>query len=195
MKGFSGIADVDLKILENLEDKDLFQACSVNKELFRICNKEPTFWKNRFVKKYGLHASEYKPADRSWKNHYMQTFLHLQKYQSNPIKFLDNIIWRGNVENSFYVDRKAETYTPISKAPEKIQTNFWLLDLGNFRVLNFTDEYYNTYSHITPAEFLPKVPSEPPFVLINGFREDPTEPGSYYPRYQSVSVLSVMERL
>ena len=117
MKGFSGIADIDLKILENLEDKDLFQVCSVNKELFRICNKEPSFWKNRFVKKYGVPASEYKPADRSWKNHYMQVFLYLQKYKSNPIKFLDSIIWGGNIENSLYIDRDKNIYTQLSQAP------------------------------------------------------------------------------
>ena len=179
---FTGIADVDLKILENLEDKDLFQACSVNKELFRICNKEPSFWKNRFIKKYGVHASEYKPEDRSWKNHYIQTFLYLQKYKSNPIKFLDHIIWRGNVEKSYYIDREKELYSPLSEAPEEITTNFWLLDLGKFRLLNFTDEYYDTYSHLTPAQFLPKIPEEPLFAVV-GLKEDPTEPGSFYPRF------------
>ena len=182
MKGFSGIVDVDLKILENLEDKDLFQACSVNRELFRICNKEPTFWKNRFVKKYGVHASQYKPADRSWKNHYMKVFIDLQKYKSNPIKFLDNIIWGGSVEDSLYIDSIKNVYYSLSQAPEEIITNFWLLDLGKFRLLNFDDEYYTTYSHITPAEFLPKIPLDP-YPLIFGFREDPTEPGSYYPKF------------
>ena len=183
MKGFSGIADVDLKILENLEDKDLFQACSVNQELFRICNKEPSFWKNRFIKKYGVHASQYKPADRSWKNHYIQTFLYLQKYKPNPIKFLDNVIWKGNVENSYYLDRENGKYVPISQAPEEIQTNFWLLNLGKFRLLNFDDEYYHTYSNITPSEFLPKLELRPGDIVILGFKEDPTEPGSYYPKF------------
>ena len=188
MKGFSGIADVDLKILENLDDKDLFQACSVNKELFRICNKEPSFWKNRFIKKYGLHASEFKPADRSWKNHYMQVFLYLQKYKSNPIKFLDNIIWRGSVENSYYFDRESGKYALISQAPEEIQTNFWLLNLGKFRLLNFDDEYYNSYSDITPSEFLPKLQIEPD-IFVLGLKEDPTEPNSYYPTFVSWSVI------
>ena len=181
MKGFSGIADVDLKILENLDDKDLFHACSVNKELFRICNKEPSFWKNRFIKKYGLHASEFKPADRSWKNHYMQVFLYLQKYKLDPIEFLDDIIWRGIVENSYYLDRETGNYVPIDKAPEEIQTNFWLLDLGKFRLLNFDDEYFDTYSHITPAQFLPKIQLDKGHVVL-GLKEDPTETGSYMPR-------------
>ena len=190
MKGFSGIADVDLKILENLEDKDLFQACSVNRELFRICNKEPSFWKNRFIKKYDVHASQYKPADRSWKNHYMQTFLYLQKYKSNPIKFLNSIIWRGSVENSLYLDWERGKRVPISSSPEEAQINFRLLDLGKFRLLNFDDEYFHSYSHITPAEFLPKlqIPREDEGeTAIIGLKEDPTEPGSYYPKYVSWS--------
>ena len=188
MKSFSGIADVDLKILENLDDKDLFQACSVNKELFRICNKEPSFWKGRFIKKYGLHASEYKPVDRSWKNHYMQVILYLQKYKSNPIKFLDNIIWRGTVENSYYFERETGNYIPIDQAPEEIQTNFWLLDLGKFRLLNFLYEYFDTYSHITPAEFLPKIQLNEGDAVL-GLSEDPTEPGSYMPSTYSWSSL------
>ena len=189
MKGFSGIADVDLKILNELDDASLFQACSVNRELFRICNKESSFWKNRFIKKYGLHASEYKPEDRSWKNHYIQVFLHLQKYKSDPIDFLDNIIWRGTVENSYYLDRETGNYVPISQAPEEIQTNFWLLDLGKFRLLylwSSDDEYFRTYSHVTPAEFLPRIQEGFRMIdgsVILGLKEDPTEPGFYTPNF------------
>jgi hypothetical protein len=155
-KGFSGIADVDLKILSELDDSSLFKACSVNKELFRICNKEPSFWKNRFIKKYGLHVSQYKPEDRSWKDHYMQIFIYLQKYKSNPIEFLNHIIWTGTVEKSYYLNLENGKYLFISEAPEEIQTNFWLLDLGDFRLLNFDDEYFTTYSQYTAyAKILP----------------------------------------
>jgi hypothetical protein len=185
MKGFSGIADVDLKILENLDDPSLFRVCSVNKELFRICNKEPSFWKNRFIKKYGLYVSKSKPENRSWKDHYMQTFIYLQKYKNKPIRFLDNIIWRGTIDNSYYLDLETGNYMEISKAPEEIRTNFWLLDLGTFRILNFNDEYFQTYSHITPAEFLPKLELNPEDgdVVIIGLKEDPTEPDSYLPSF------------
>ena len=180
MKGFSGIADVDLKILENLDDKNLFQACSVNKELFRICNKEPSFWRNRFIKKYGLHASEFKPVDRSWKNHYMQVFLYLQKYKKKPVKFLKNIIWGGKMENSYYLNAKDLTYGPLEKAPENIVINFWLLPLGWIRLANIDDEYYRDYFDLKPFELLPKVPrGNNEFIL--GLAEDPAEPGTYYP--------------
>ena len=180
MKGFSGIADVDLKILENLEDKDLFQACSVNKELFRICNKEPSFWKNRFVKKYGVHASQYKPADRSWKNHYMKVFIDLQKYKKKPVKFLKNIIWGGNLNNSYYLNVNNMTYGPLQKAPEEILTNFWLLSLGWIRLANIDDEYYRDYFELKPFEFLPKIPKNEGEYII-GIAQDPAEPGTYYP--------------
>lgn len=172
MKGFSGIADVDLKILSELDDESLFRACSVNKELFRICNKEPIFWKDRFIKKYGKHASEYKPNNRSWKNHYMQVFIYLQQYKKEPIKFLDNIIWRGNVKNSYYLDRTIEKLIPLLDAPENIQTNLWLLDLGN-SILG---------DSISPVEFLSKIPLEN-HQTIAGFKKDPTKPGTYYPIY------------
>ena len=85
-----------------------------------------------------------------------------------------------------------KNYVPISQAPEDIQTNFWLLDLGKFRLLNFLDEYFDTYSHITPAEFLPKIKIDEG-ELVLGLKEDPTEPGSYMPSF--FTWISLLRRL
>lgn len=46
MSGLTGVKDVDLKILQELTDKELSIVCSVNKKVAELCNDE-NFWMNR----------------------------------------------------------------------------------------------------------------------------------------------------
>lgn len=165
----TNIKDVDLKILSELDDKSLFRACSTNKYLFRICNAEPSFWKNRYMAKYGEMAAKYKPKDRSWKNHYMQTVIDLDRFSENPAKFFDYIAWGDSIENSFFL-YKGEVI-PFLKAPEWVMTNFWLLDLGELRFDSFDmNDFvlsYKIYSHLKPHELFPKLPKPEKNFYIN----------------------------
>lgn len=159
MSTFTNIKDVDLKILSELDDKSLFQACSVNRYLFRICNAEPSFWRNRYVKKYGEKAAQYKPRERSWKNHYMQTVIDLERFKNDSVAFLDYIAWGGSVEKSFFIWEGK--LIPFLEAPEWVMTNFWLLDLGEINIdSDLMQDFilqYTTYSHLKPFELLNKL--------------------------------------
>jgi hypothetical protein len=58
-KGFTGVKDTDLEILMRLDDRSLLNTCSIeNVYLKRICNDE-SFWKRRFVSRFGEVASRY----------------------------------------------------------------------------------------------------------------------------------------
>lgn len=126
---FTPIKDVNLKILSELNDRDLLNACSTNKHAYSQICTDPHFWRNRLVKKYGEIAVKYKPESRSWKNHYMQIIIDLEKYQNDPMGFLRYIIWnpRG-IEYSYY--DPPTNMIPLSKAPEWVLNNLYLLDLG-----------------------------------------------------------------
>lgn len=50
MSGLTGVKDVDLKILQELTDKELSIVCSVNKKVAELCNDE-SFWMNRLILK------------------------------------------------------------------------------------------------------------------------------------------------
>ena len=64
----TGIRDVNLKILQELDDEELFSFCIVNKEAHKLCENE-NFWRNRFLKRFGkLYAKDEK---RTWKNFYL----------------------------------------------------------------------------------------------------------------------------
>ena len=67
---FTKIKDVDLRILSELEDRDLLNVCLTNKYANKICQDEH-FWRNRLVSQYGDKVFKYRP-DMSWKNYYMQ---------------------------------------------------------------------------------------------------------------------------
>ena len=53
MKTLSGIKDIDLKILQELEDTDFDKVCSVNKYVKKLCDDE-TFWLNRLMRKMDI---------------------------------------------------------------------------------------------------------------------------------------------
>ena len=61
------------------------------------------FWRDRYLKNFGKFPLKYKPENRSWKDHYIQTFINLQKFKDNPTKFLDYIMWRTNIKGSFFL--------------------------------------------------------------------------------------------
>ena len=137
MEAFTGIKDADLLILSELNDRDLLNVCLIkNKYVDYICKTE-SFWRNRFVAKYGETAAKYKPEDRSWRNHYMKVIVDLNKF-SKPTDIFSYILWGSKgIENSFYnkepiyvyFDRKE--WIPLSKAPEWVMNNLWLSNLGN----------------------------------------------------------------
>ena len=158
MKGFTGIKDVDLKILMELDDRDLIRTCATNRELRRICNVDQGFWRNRYVKQYGEHAASFKPAERSWKNHYMQTYIDLHKFP-NPIDFLSHIAWKENVDKSIFVDFDREALISLKDAPEWVMTNLHLLKIPYMKVVSFAPNAlllanYSEYKDITPIELL-----------------------------------------
>jgi len=69
---FTGLKDTDLLILMELEDKELFEVCSLNKYLRSLCNND-YFWYNRIVKKYGEKEIEVakQKNNSTWKKYYI----------------------------------------------------------------------------------------------------------------------------
>lgn len=70
----TGNKDLDLKILGELEDKDLVNICQVNKRADEIC-KDQSFWLNRIMLKFPYLSldmlNKYK-HDRSWSQYYIE---------------------------------------------------------------------------------------------------------------------------
>lgn len=155
----SGIKDVNMKILEELDDPSLFSLCSVNKKAVDLCNNQ-LFWKKRFIEKYGLNEARYKPKERSWKNHYLQIFIDLELFKNNPMKFFKLLtvkISNGN-KIPYYTVKKGKKI-PIYEAPEYVRNNFRLLNLGKtitIRQLFGNEQIINVPLVLYPPYFTPE---------------------------------------
>ena len=168
MEGSYFPEDKDLahKIMMDLSNEDLVKICATNKRMYDVCNNYPDFWRNKFIKDYGeiikgslsYYATQYKPENRSWKNHYITVFIDLQKYKNDPVKFLDVIAWKDNIESSYFLDYNNKTFIPLQEAPEWVMNNLFLLNIGEVKLVTEDDNrgtiYTKTWRHIKPINFL-----------------------------------------
>ena len=71
----TGNKDVDRKILNELEDKDLVNVCQTNKKAQSLCNDQ-VFWMNRVFLRFGYVGGDVlranKGTDRSWSEYYIK---------------------------------------------------------------------------------------------------------------------------
>ena len=158
MEGSYFPEDKDLahKIMMELSNSDLVKLCATNKRMYEICNNYPSFWRNKFVKDYGENAAEYKPENRSWKNHYMIVFIDLQKYKKYPMQFLSIIAWKDNVDNSYFLHEQTKRRIPLKEAPEWVINNLYLLNIDKVKInRNGIVEYKN----VKPITILQKLSS------------------------------------
>ena len=158
MEGSYFPEDKDLahKIMMDLSNSDLVKICATNKRMYDICNNYPSFWRNKFVKDYGEYAAQYKPDNRSWKNHYMSVFIDLQKYKSDPMKFMWHIAWKDNVDNSYFIDYQNKKLIPLKEAPEWVMDNLYLLNIDKINI------HYRgnvEYKNVKPIEIFQKLSS------------------------------------
>ena len=153
--------DLAHMIMMELSNGDLVKVCATNKRMHDVCNNYPSFWRNKFVKDYGEHVAQYKPEKRSWKNHYMTVFIDLQKYKINPEKFLYNIFWKNNVDDSYFIDYENQKFVSLKEAPEWVMNNLYLLNIDEIKIY-FEDKGLRglkEYKNIKPIEIFQKFPS------------------------------------
>lgn len=74
-KGFTGNKHLDMIVLNNLSDDDLFRACQTDTTIANIC-RDDLFWARRLQQKYQVET--YKPY-KSWKELYIFALIH-EKY-------------------------------------------------------------------------------------------------------------------
>ncbi len=153
-KGLSGIKDVDLKILSELNDRDLFSFCLVDKTVNKMC-KDENFWRNRFVSRFGQIE---KPDN--WRNYYLKVISILDEYSENPWKFFDKISWMIGK------DPKEITYNNLrlNKMPEHITIPFKFLELGKevklyfprdrYAEMDYEKRVYKSERNFTPEQVL-----------------------------------------
>ncbi len=77
----TGNKDVDRKILNNLEDKDLVNVCQTNKKAQSLCNDQ-VFWMNRVFLRFGYVGGDVlrkNKKDHTWSEYYIKDLRKINK--------------------------------------------------------------------------------------------------------------------
>ena len=93
----TGNKDVDRKILNELEDKDLVNVCQANKQANSLCNDQ-VFWMNRVFDRFGYVGGDLLrkfKGNRSWSEYYIQD---LRKIPFNPGMYLEKGSEEGRLD-------------------------------------------------------------------------------------------------
>jgi hypothetical protein len=170
--GLTGIKDVDLKILSELNDKDLFSFCLVDKHANRLC-KDENFWRNRFFVRFGQNVDN--KNNKKWRDFYLEIVSKLGDYE-NPWDFFHRIRWFINNPqlSSFYYRRQF---------PEEIKYPLKFLQLGKEIILYFpigtdydTDEtFYTKRVYTSDTDFTP----EKVLQIVYDFYQEPITEEEY----------------
>ena len=159
----TGNRDADLIILNNLNDRDLFNFCLSNKKAADLCRNE-NFWRNRFYQRYGkLFDNDQEfidkiKKDEKWKTFYLLVVSETSEFKNNPWSFFDNVDWslknnqlHGNddlLENFFFLDlgREVQLELPIDRyedlAPEHLKISAEPF-LTPSEVVNYVYQFYS----------------------------------------------------
>ena len=166
-RGMSGIKDVDLKILMEMDDRELLTICnSKNKYFHRIC-KDELFWQQRYMKRFASikkEAADHKPTNQTWRQYYLQTVIDLDRFSNDPWQFLPFVLWSPKgIDFSKYRDKEGEVI-PFNEAPSWVMNNFFLLNLGPITTIDGV-----FYESVTPYELFNEISRHvPENYLING---------------------------
>jgi hypothetical protein len=181
-KTLTGIKDVDLKIISELDDYELGKVCSVNKYVHSLC-KDENFWRNRTINLFITSEHVFKnveklnkfKGDRTWKNYY-----------SYLLKYANSVI-RGGADH-FTKPRTKDLLLILQTFISNGDKLVILLDSNKYKEL---DEFLNNHLFVSPAHSYIYIYAneEQILYLLNRSRFDkrfdPNNPKIFIPLLQS----------
>jgi hypothetical protein len=84
-KNLTGIKDVDLLILKNLDDYSLLNYCQTSQYAKNLCDNE-LFWKNRFFEKHPYLEESFNKDNKKWRQLYLEELRGYNLYYRNNYK-------------------------------------------------------------------------------------------------------------
>ena len=111
MKVFTKIRDVDLKILQQLNDKELPLVCSVNKYVAELCNDE-NFWLTRLLNKevYTLEEIRDFKGNFTYKEIYRHLFLNEYEQGMFEAAKRNNVYYFDIINSTHFSKRSIEEF-------------------------------------------------------------------------------------
>ena len=116
------IKDVDFIIMMELNDKDLYNLCQINKYGKKLCSNED-FWRNRLWKYYG---KIYPEEGQKWKEFYLKLVYYMDKYKyekdnnsfikASRYGHLEVVKYLMSLDRVYNIDPSAENNIAIRQA-------------------------------------------------------------------------------
>lgn len=91
----AGTKDANLLILSKMDDRTLLSYCKTNRYSKNLCNNED-FWRNRFIKVYGVESANLKNKNRTWKDYYLSVLYYTNKYTDE--KASEKVLEKGYMD-------------------------------------------------------------------------------------------------
>ena len=118
MARLAGTKDANLLILDKMDDRTLLSYCQTNRYAENLCNNED-FWRNRFVKVYGIGDAKLKDKNRTWKNYYLSVLYYTNKYTTK--KALEKVAEKNHLD----------LFNLFSKGMKEYDINRAIINSGN----------------------------------------------------------------
>ena len=142
----TGIADVDMKILQELNDDEIYKVCSVNKYVSKLCNND-NFWLNRLLlnKYYDSEELREIKGDFTYKEIYRYLTIDfelgaLKAAEKNNVYLLNAI----KIKHSVYLFRDILISEAAKNESFDILTSLFLDELDEDKRTNLVDLIYFT---------------------------------------------------
>lgn len=163
MSNFTKIKDLNLRILEDLDDKSLLNYCVADKYANTLCQNE-TFWRNRFFKKF-REGQEIWKEGYSWREYYLLLTYYYDIVRGR-IGFLSRMEINEDIrkvhEHDFQAFKLCQSlekliplcwklrYYPYELTPINISSRDGMIDLiskfhSNYRFTTFSDKKIEFY--------------------------------------------------
>lgn len=162
---FTGHKDTDYLILKLLDVESILSLAQVNRYLNKLCNKD-SFWKEKFIFRFGEEPAEWKLDNKSWKQHFLEVVDDI--YMENPWDFFQGIYWMmekfPDLDTIDFVDLENENkWFNIKDKPYRHLINrFYMMPLGkSFTILYQLDRrselnYYEAVYNSNNMDFTPQ---------------------------------------
>ena len=159
----TGNKDVNRKILNELEDKDLVNVCQTNKNANSICNDQ-VFWMNRVFNRFSYVGGDvlrkYK-GDRSWSEYYIQDLRKINK--DNTDEYLQEAAKNNRLDHVMIALEKGANIHMSHDQALRYSSNGGYLDVVKFLVkkganIHAVEDYAlrsaSSYGHLDTVKYL-----------------------------------------
>jgi len=145
MKTFTGIKDIDLKIIQQLSDKEIPIVCSVNKYVSKLCEDE-SFWLNRLLNKSEFSIDDLRNIKGNLTYKKVYRYLYLGDYNKGILEAIqnDNVYLFKSIPINKTFDFLVDTVMDAA--------GYGSIEILNYIIINFNGKELLVYIYSTASE-------------------------------------------